>query len=239
MPRAHPKLDALEQMLARSGDDPRRLELVRRAQRFKRSWLELAEALHELRKSRAYEAWGYAGLEDYCHKELSIRPATVDKLLLSFSTVERHAPEVLERDGVARNIPSLEAIDYFTRALGDEQRPGPFRRLDAGDEMIEQLRSAVFDEGQNVRELRERFNPVLNPRSEHAEDSETARKARAAAQRLHEIVPSVPGLSEARVGRVLAVLEALLSDLDAMLDKQAAKTARKRDKRARAEQDAE
>ena len=39
---------------------------------------------------------------------------------------------------------------------------------------------------------------------------------------------------EARVGRVLAILEALVSDLDAMLDKQAAKTAR-RAKREREE----
>src|SRR5687767_8775032 len=105
MPRSHPKLDALAQMLERTGDDPQRLELVHRAQRFKRSWLELAEALQALSRSRAYEAWGYADLREYCSKELLIRSATVDKLLLSFSTLERHAPEVLERDGVARNIP--------------------------------------------------------------------------------------------------------------------------------------
>lgn len=234
MPRTNQKLDALEQMLERTGNDPKRLDVVRRAQRFKRSWVELAEALHGLRKTHAYQAWGYSDLQDYCQKELALRPATVDKLLLSFSTLERHAPDVLQRDGVARNIPSVEAIDYFTRALGDEDRPGPVRRLDAADDMIEQLRSAVFDEGQNVRELRERFNPVINPKPEHDQNAEVARKARAAAQRLHELVPEVPGLTEARVGRVLAILEALVSDLDAMLDKNAAKTAGKSSKRERA-----
>jgi hypothetical protein len=228
MPRSHQKLDALAQMLERTGNDPQRLELVRRAQRFKRSWLELAEALHELRRSRAYEAWGYSDLQDYCGKELSIRGATVDKLLLSFSTVERHAPEVFERDGVARPVPSLDAVDFFNRALGDEQRPGPLRRLDTPDDLEQQLRSAVFDEGQSVRELRDRFNPVLRPRPEAENDADVARKARAAAERLQQVVPQVPGLTEARVGRVLAVLEALMHDLDAIIDKPAAaRTARK------------
>ena len=241
MPRSHPKLDALAQMLERTGDDPQRLELVRRAQRFKRSWLELAEALQELSRSRAFETWGYADLREYCSKELSIRSATVDKLLLSFSTLERHAPEVLERDGVARNIPSLDALDFFSRALGDEQRPGPLRRLDAPDDLERQLRSAVFEEGQSVRELRDRFNPVLRPRPEEEETHDLARKAQAAAKRLHELVPEVPGLTEARVGRVLAVLEALLNDLGALLEKPAAaRTASKRGpaKAARADHDA-
>ena len=109
MPRSRSKLDDLADMLARTGDDPERLDVVQRAQRFKRSWVDLAESLVRLRKSRAYEAWGYADLHEYCNKELAIRGATVDKLLLSFTTVERHAPEVLARDGVARDIPSSSA----------------------------------------------------------------------------------------------------------------------------------
>ena len=229
MSRANKKLDALEEVLARSGEDPGRLELVRCAQRFKRSWVELAEALAELRKTRAYERWGYSDLADYCNKELAIRPATADKLLLSLSTLERHAPEVLRRDGVARNIPSIEAVDFYNRALGDEERPGPFLRLDAPDELVEQLKSAVFDEGQSVRELRERFAPVMRPKTESDPEHDHAKKTRAAATRLHELVPEVPGLTEARLGRVLAMLEALISDIDAIMDKPAA--ARKSSKR--------
>jgi hypothetical protein len=234
-PRSNPKLDALAQMLERTGDDPQRLELVRRAQRFKRSWVELAEALQALRTSRAYETWGYADLQEYCTKELAIRSATVDKLLLSLSTLERHAPEVLERDGVARHIPSLDALDFFSRALGDEQRPGPLRRLDTPDQLEQQLRSAVFDEGQSVRELRDRFNPVLRPKPQDEQDNDVVRKTLVAAKRLHELVPEVPGLTEARVGRVLAILEALLADLGTLLEKPAAaRTAGKRAKDERA-----
>jgi len=234
MPRSRSKLDDLADMLARTGDDPERLDVVQRAQRFKRSWVDLAEALVRLRKSRAYEAWGYADLHEYCNKELAIRGATVDKLLLSFTTVERHAPEVLARDGVARDIPSIEAVDFFTRALGSDDKPGPFRRLDAPDDVVEQLRSAVFDEGQGVRELRERFNPVLHPKNDNAEAQDVVRKAASAAKRLIELLPEVDGLTGARVGRTIAALEAVLRDLDGLLSATAAKTARTANKTLRA-----
>lgn len=215
MPRSHQKLDALEEVLARAGDDPQRLTLVQRAQRFKRSWVELAEALIELRKSRAYEQWGFADLHEYCNKELAIRPATVDKLLLSFSTVQHHAPEVLGRDGVGRNIPSLDAVDYFNRALGSEERPGPFRRLDAKPEILDQLRAAVFDEGRGVRELREQFRPMLQTKAEAQLDP--ARKAKVLATQLLALLPQL-GVSEARKGRVTAALESLQRDLETQLE---------------------
>ena len=226
MQRSDSKLDALAEKLERSGDDPRRLELVQRARRFKRSWVELAEALIALRKSQDYQQWGYGDLHEYCNKELSIRSATVDKLLVSFSTIQRHAPEVLERDGVAREIPSLDAIDYFNRALGTETKPGPFRRLDAPDHVLDQLRTAVFEEGQNVRELRERFNPVLRPKSESESKEDAVRRARTAAQKLTQALSEVDGLSEARVARVHAAIEALLRDLDQLAEKPAARASK-------------
>jgi hypothetical protein len=226
MLRSDSKLDALAEKLERSGDDPRRLELVQRARRFKRSWVELAEALIALRQSQDYQKWGYGDLHEYCNKELSIRSATVDKLLVSFSTIQRHAPEVLQRDGVARDIPSLDAIDYFNRALGTDTKPGPFRRLDAPDHVLDQLRTAVFEEGQNVRELRERFNPVLRPKPESESKDEAVRRARSAAQKLTQALSEVDGLSEARVARVQAAIEALLRDLDQLAEKPAARASK-------------
>jgi hypothetical protein len=230
------RLDALEAMLARTGDDPERLALVQRAQRFKRSWVELAQALAGLRASRSYERWGFADLNEYCAKELSVKPATVDKLLLSLSTVQRHAPEVLERDGVASPIPSLDAVEYFGRALGTDERPGPARRLDAPDDVIAELRSAVFDESQGVRELRQRFTPTLHPeRAERDEDDEVVRRAQQASERLRELVHDVPGLTEARIARVVAALEAFERDLAALQPARDAARRAKKSGRARAE----
>jgi hypothetical protein len=207
---------------------------VQRAQRFKRSWVELAEALVQLRDSRAYQAWGYADLHAYCAEELAIKSATVDKLLLSFHTVAQHAPEVLRRDGVARDIPSIDAIDYFTRALGSDEKPGPFRRIDAPGDVVEQLRSAVFDEASSVRELRERFDPLVRPKPEHGEPLERLRKARAALQKLHAVLPEIDGLGEGRVARLRSTLEGLDRDLEA-LEASAARSAARKARRPRAQ----
>ena len=50
---------------------------------------------------------------------------TVDKLTISYHTIERHAPQVLSWDGVAKTIPSYEAIDYYSRALGTPKNAAP------------------------------------------------------------------------------------------------------------------
>ena len=236
VPRTGTRLDDLEEVLARAGDDPERLTLVQRAQRFKRSWVELAQSLAALRSSRSYERWGFADLHEYCAKELAVKPVTVDKLLLSLNTVQRHAPEVLERDGVARSIPSLEAVEYFGRALGTDDRPGPARRLDAPDNVIDELRSAVFDENQGVRELRQRFAPALHPeRAERDEEEELVRRAQQASERLRLMVQDVPGLTEARIARVTAALEAFERDLAALHPAKEAARSAKKPGRARAE----
>jgi hypothetical protein len=227
MARANRKLDALEQILSRAGDDPVRLDLVQRAQRFKRSWVELAEGLTQLQRSRAYEDWGYADLHENCSKELAIKQATVDKLLLSFGTVQRHAPEVLRHDGVGRSIPSIEAVDYFNRALGSDEKPGPFRRLDAPGDLVDQLRSAVFEENSSVRELRERFEPVIHPKPDRSDALDLIRRTRAAATKLEALLSEVDGLTEARVARVVAALEALKRDLDAIETSASKSAARK------------
>ncbi|MGD8859854.1 MAG: hypothetical protein PVI30_07570 [Myxococcales bacterium] len=235
MASTHERLEALADQLEAQGQDPRRVETVRCAQRFKRSWVELAAALCELRDTRAYEAWGFGDLHEYCHKELAIKPSTVDKLMLSFSTVQRYAPEVLQRDGVAQSIPSVEAVDYFTRAVKLEEDPRAERRLDAPRDVLQQLHSAVFQEGQSPTELRKQFNPILRPKPEGAAEKELLRKTRAAAQKLSTLVKQVDGLSEARVARVDAVVEALLRDLDKMLDDGSAKKKRQRDDEEEAE----
>lgn len=215
MVSTHRKLDALFQSLSDSGEDPRRLEIVRRAINFKRAWVELADGLTTLQRSGAYEKWGYTDLHEYCSNELHIRPATTDKLLLSLNTVRDHAPQMLEQ-GTPQDVPSLDSVDYFSRAL-DLTGPGAkdaSRRLDAPDDVVEELRAAVFDEGQSVGELRKRFNPVLRPKPDEEQAADNARKTRTAAARLLELVRNLDGLSEKRIARVEASVDALMRDLD-------------------------
>jgi hypothetical protein len=223
MSKGHDVLEALADRMEQGGGDPARVDIVRRAQRFKRSWVELGEGLTALRKSRRYEKWGYSDLADYCSKELHIKAATLDKLVLSYGALRTHAPEVLRRDGVSREIPSLEAVDYFSRAVGpsSEDDPGDKRRrLDAPREVLDELRAAVFDETRSVGELRKRFDPILRPRSVEADAVDGLRKLKALAERLSSAVQTTEGISEKRVGRVLAVMEALVRDVDELLEKQ-------------------
>ena len=205
MATTHRKLDALLQSLTDSGQDPRRLDIVRRALNFKRAWVELAEGLMALQASKAYGA------------ELHIKPATANKLLLSLTTVRDHAPQMLQQDAPVE-VPSLDSVDYFSRALNksDTGSGEAALRLEAPQGVMEELRAAVFEEGQSVGELRKRFNPVLNPKAPEVVTNEQVRKTRTAAAKLMELVRNLEGLSEKRVARVEASIEALARDLDKM-----------------------
>lgn len=219
MSRGHQKLGALLDSLRASGDRSR-IDIVTRALNFKRAWVELAEGLSHLQHTRDFQRWGYDDLHAYCADELMIKAATVDKLLLSLSTVRTHAPEMLERHagGYEADVPSLESVDYFARALDLTERDAASERrhIDAPASVVDELRAAVFEEGQSVGELRKRFNPVLRPKTPEQEAQELARKTRAATQRVLELVHNLEGLTEKRVARVEAALDALLRDLDAL-----------------------
>jgi DNA-binding transcriptional ArsR family regulator len=236
MSKRHDALEALADQLERTGGDPARVDIVRRAEKFKRSWVELAEGLWALRKQRKYEQWGYSELHEYCQKELHIKSATIDKLMMSYGTLREHAPDVLKRDGVARDIPSLEAVEYFSRALppSDDEEPttSTRRRLDAPASVLDELRSAVFDQTQSVGELRKRFDPILRPKPAGSEEAEAPRKLKALAEKLAESVQTMPGLTEKRVARVVAMLEALVRDLDELIEEAPKSRGRKSDNAA-------
>lgn len=217
------RLEALIQTLERSGAEPRRLDALRCAQRFKRSWVELAETLVEIRRTRAFEAWEYEDFHKYCNDELHLRRATVDKLTASFSTLQRLAPQVLQWDGIAKEIPSYQAVDYFGKAVGvpDGDAANDTRRKNPAQpprEVIKELRQAVFDEGQSVAELRKRFDPILRPKPEGAEQLETIQKALGAARRLAEVLPEIDGLDERRLERVEKAIGGLRQDLETIAE---------------------
>ena len=226
------KIETLLRRLERSGAEPTRLDALRTAQQFKRSWVELAGKLVEIRRDRSYEAWGYDDFHRYCAEELHLRRGTVDKLTISFSTLERVAPQVLSWDGVAKTIPSYEAIDYLGKAMRlppedaaasrKREEPAPPR------EVIKELRQAVFDEGQTVGELRKRFDPVLWPKPKGADELEMLQRASTLAKKLVEVLSEIDGLQDRRVAAVEQVLGALRQDLEGLAEPLRAKVERKR-----------
>jgi hypothetical protein len=187
-----------------------RIEILQRARRFKRSWLDMAEALLQVKASAAYQAWGYADLYAYCEEELLIKRRTVDKLTGSFSTIKEHAPQVLEEER-DMPIPNYEAVDYFKKAMEAPETPAP--------EVVEELRSAVFEEGQPANMLRKHFNPIFFAKSNEDVALDALMKVKNTSERLQRLLSDVDGLSEETVTRVGSALEALGAELGEMIPK--------------------
>ena len=225
MTKATEKIDALIQRLEESGAEPQRLDVLRRTQQFKRSWVELAESLVAVRKSKGYERWGHADFHEYCAAELHLRRATVDKLTVSFSTLQRLAPQVLSWDGIERQVPSYQAVDYFSRAADKIGAPSSGSSAAANDggrgpgrEELKELRHAVFDEGQSVAELRRRFDPIFHPKPKGAETLALYDRTDTAARKLVESLADLPGLSERRVASVEKALSGLRQELQELAE---------------------
>ncbi|MEZ4249782.1 MAG: hypothetical protein R3B99_16250 [Polyangiales bacterium] len=214
----HERLDRLHDALESQGADRLRLEIVRRARNFKRSWVEMAEALTRVRAAQVYLEWGYPDFETYCHTELMLTKGTVEKLTGSYAVVREHAPQVLDRDGLAQPIPNLDAVEYFAKALrgnepanDDDDEPGP------GDEVVRELREAVFDDPKPVAVLRKTFDPLFFPKPEGAERVENLEKTRGAVRRLEALLQAIEGVDEGRVKTLLPLLAELRAELDAVI----------------------
>ena len=221
----HQKLGDLAEQLEAAGEDELRVHVVRRAGDFKRSWVMMAEALVEVRNRESYLDWGYSDFYSYCSLELQLKQATADKLTGSYVALKRHAPSVLKRDGLNERIPTCDAVDYFAKALektpsndADEQAVSP--------EVVDELRHAVFEGGAPVSDLRKRFNPVLNPRPEGADELDTIRRTTASVRRLERSIEDIEGLRRSTVRGALDALDALREELTELLEERKAQFAK-------------
>ncbi|MEZ4255703.1 MAG: hypothetical protein R3A78_08285 [Polyangiales bacterium] len=210
MSQSTPSLDELAADLERRGDDNERLELVRRARNFKRAWIEMAEALVLVERSQTWKRWGYESLHDYAEKELRIKRPTVEKLTLSYLTVRKHAPKVLARDGVETAVPSMDAVDYFVRAL---RKQGDDPTTDAEPGSVRELKAAVFDEVRPIAAIRKEFNPVFFQPAPDARERELLEKTRTTTRRLLGLLRNLDFLRGAERQTLVDALEGLETKL--------------------------
>lgn len=132
---------------------------------FKRSWLELARALVEVRDRGAYKEWGYRTFEAYAQHELHLRRETAQKLVRSFEFMSSHEPRRLEEMERAPEtpLPSFQALDILAEA-----RQNPY--LSESD--YRDLHEQVFREdpapNQLRKVLRERAPEPAKPPEEPA-----------------------------------------------------------------------
>jgi hypothetical protein len=197
-----------DRMMAVSGD-PLRADTLQKARAFKRTWLELAEALTKVQAARSWEGWGYPDFDAYCRKELHLRGSTVAKLLGSYRFLETSAPRVIERareDHFEAPIPTLPAVEFVQKAK---------ERGAADEETLETIQRVAFEEGLDAPMLAKKFKEVAFPESAkdkrektRAAIAQTARKLSALIAEEDSPVPKKLAIRvEELVGELLESIE--------------------------------
>ncbi|HEY4179319.1 MAG TPA: hypothetical protein VGM90_20890 [Kofleriaceae bacterium] len=177
------KTDAMmeDRMIAVSSD-PERADTLAKARMFKRTWIELAEALSRCNEKKLWAKWGFSDFDAYCRKELHLRGSTVAKLMGSFRFLETSAPKVIERsraDGFDAPIPSIQTVEYVEKAT---------REGHADEETLRTIHKSAFEEGLEKPVLAKKFGELLFPQSAQDKKEKLRAAIAATARRLSSLV---------------------------------------------------
>jgi hypothetical protein len=172
-----------DRMIAVAGD-PERADTLQKARAFKRTWLELAEALARVQAMRSWERWGFPDFDAYCRKELHLRGSTVAKLLGSYRFLETSAPRVIERARTTEPpfdapIPSLASVEFVKKAT----------ERDAADaETLQTIHRVAFEEGADAPVLARRFKDIAFPETDRDRRDKLRGAIAQAARRLSALI---------------------------------------------------
>jgi hypothetical protein len=186
-------------------DDPERAELLRRARRFKASWIELAEALTAARKHATWRGWGFESFEAYVKTELRLRPETADKLTGSYSFLQRRAPAVLDRDPLREPMPSYQSVDFLRRAEDSEYAPR---------DTVDEIRRRVLDEAAPLAAVSRTYGDVVFPIDEDARLARDIAGVKNVARRLRELLQETRAVPKKLAGEVSHSLDQLLEAIE-------------------------
>ncbi|MBL0218737.1 MAG: hypothetical protein IPQ07_33285 [Myxococcales bacterium] len=170
-----------DRMLAVSSD-PVRSDTLQKARAFKRTWLELAEALSKVTESKLWEKWGFSDFDAYCRKELHLRGSTVAKLLGSYRFLETSAPRVIERartDHYEAPIPSIATVEFVEKATAAGH---------ADAETLRTIHRSAFEEGVEKPMLAKKFGELVFPVSNADRKEKLRSSIAAAARRLSSLI---------------------------------------------------
>ena len=172
----------MEDRMHSVANDPIRADTLQKARQFKRTWLELAEALARVQQQTSWEAWGFSDFDAYCRKELHLRANTVAKLLGSYRFLETSAPRVIERareDPFEAPIPTMKAVEFVQRATD---------RNAADAETLETIQRVAFEEGVDAPILARRFKDVAFPESDRERKEKLRASIAGTARRLSTLI---------------------------------------------------
>ena len=176
----------LDRAIEAHAEDAERVWVLERARRFKRTWIELAEALVKVREDETYLRWGYGSFDEYVTRELKLKRGTVDKLCASYGFLRANAPKLVrplgggqDDDDYARPVPSWQAVDFVARA--EERGAAPA-------EVMDEMKRAAFDEGAPAPALSRRYRDVAFPMDESEKRDRLLAQMVAAGKRLVDLV---------------------------------------------------
>ena len=170
-----------DRMLAVSAD-PVRADTLAKARAFKRTWLELAEALSKVSENKLWEKWGFSDFDAYCRKELHLRGSTVAKLLGSYRFLETSAPRVIERartDHYEAPIPSIATVEFVEKATAAGH---------ADEETLRTITKAAFDDGLEKPMLAKKFGELVFPVTKQEQKEKMRAAIAATARRLSALI---------------------------------------------------
>jgi hypothetical protein len=173
----------MEDTMLAVADDPVRADTLQKARAFKRTWIELAQALTRVSDKRLWEGWGYPDFDAYCRKELHLRGSTVAKLLGSYRFLETSAPRVIERarevESLDAPIPSIPVVEFVRKATEEGN---------ADEETLRTIHRVAFDEGAEPAALKKSFGDIVFPQSAREKKDKMRAAIAAAARRLSALV---------------------------------------------------
>lgn len=215
------KLSNLITALEADGDQIR-LYAAKAAYNFKHSWLDMAQALVEARDANRFVEWGHDTFLEYCDRELGLKRGIVDKLTVSFQVLQQAAPEKLDSPSEEETIPSYQSLDYYARATGelrlDGLPPNDAPEETLSPELSSQLYDAVFEQGCTPKQLRERFDPVIRPKTPTKEQHEHTKKTLATAKKLLEQMEELEGVSLEVLHAARDSVENLQREMDSLME---------------------
>ncbi len=172
----------MEDRMLAVANDPERADTLAKARAFKRTWLELAQALARCSDKRLWEKWGFSDFDAYCRKELHLRNSTVAKLLGSYRFLESSAPRVIERahkDNYESPIPSLATVEFVQKATDHGS---------ADEETLQTIHRVAFEEGAEAPVLKSKFGELVFPQTDRERRDKIRAQIAGAARRLSALI---------------------------------------------------
>jgi hypothetical protein len=178
------------------------------ARRFKSSWVDLGKLLVKVRNEALFEDWGYPSFEAYCLAELRIRRQTAEKLVRSFSFLDKHEPERMERPQIVEEAPAFEVVEVLAQA---EERG----QLSASE--YKSIRDAIWNPEKPASELRRELTQRFPAPEAPASDLAALKRLWGLSKRLAAELHAHKKVPKAVAERA----DALAGDLEALLAKKA------------------